>query len=98
MFSFEENREYRESLRVVREMLERAGSAAGVAAEELRAREPHLARVAARQRAAAPRLGLCACLSPDLEALLERIDPEVLRRILSEPTAVIETRKGYAAA
>ncbi len=67
--------EYRDAIRAVREMLERAGSARAVAAEELRARRYDLLAVAAR----AGRFG--AALSPDVEALLLRIAKEL------DPTA-----------
>lgn len=62
--------EYREALRAVREMLERAGSAAAVDAGELRARRAAVLAVAARGAARG------IALSPDMTSLLERLANE----------------------
>lgn len=65
--------EYRDALRAVRDMLERAGSARAVAAEDLRARRFDVMALATR----AGRFGAAVELSPDMEALLARLAVEL---------------------
>ncbi len=95
---------YRASLQAVRAMLDRSGGAAGVTAAELRERRVDVLTVVARHRALmggySPRLAVAggATLSPDMEALIERLDREMAIAIASEPTAVVETRNEIVAA
>jgi hypothetical protein len=98
MRRFEGQQDYRASLAAVRQMLERAGSARAVDEAELRARRVDVLTVVARQRAVVAGLGsLAGCapgLSPDMEALLSRLDQHLAAEIVSEPTSVVETRVG----
>jgi hypothetical protein len=105
------NRDYWQSLRAVRAMLEAAGSAHAVARAELVERRTDILTVAARFRAATrgalgsggERAAATAALSPDVDALLDRLAaeaietgpqsladlaPETMKEIATAPTAL----------